>query len=408
MPATDLRFLVVEDHDFQRRMLVRLLRNLGSTVVYEAADGHAALTVIRDAAHPVDIVISDVEMPGMDGMEFIRHLGHAGARVSLVLASALDRKLVESIAIMTEAYGITLLGIAEKPLTRTKLIALIDLHRRPHAIAAGQAQNRPRYEVAELAEGLLKDQFEPFLQPKVGIATQHIKGAEALARWRHPLHGVVEPQAFITSMEENGLIDQLTWVMLRKSALHCKHWRDAGIDATVSVNLSLRSLSELHLAERVTDIVRAQGLEPQHMVLELTESAVTTDLARALENLARLRVKGFGLSIDDYGTGYSSMQQLARIAFTEVKIDRAFVVNAAREASTRVILASSLDMARKLQMSSVAEGVETAEDWHLLRALDCDVAQGYLIARPMEALAFLPWMQAWIARGGDARLAEST
>jgi EAL domain-containing protein (putative c-di-GMP-specific phosphodiesterase class I) len=183
--------------------------------------------------------------------------------------------------------------------------------------------------------------------------------------------------------------------MLGKAAAFCSTWRLAGLEATVSVNLSLNSLTDIQLAERVTELVVSQNLEPRQMVLELTESAATTDVGKALENLARLRMKGFGLSIDDYGTGYSSMQQLTRIAFTELKIDQSFVTNAAKQESAKVILESSLDMAKKLNITAVAEGVETQADWNLLRQLGCSLAQGYFIARPMEARAYLKWVRGW-------------
>jgi len=395
MPFADLRFLVVEDHEFQRRALVSLLRRLGAKAVHDAEDGRSALQVVQDPARPVDIVVSDLEMPGMDGMEFIRHLGQANTKVSLILASALERKLIASIGTMTEAYGIKLLGIVEKPLTTAKLQALIALHDKAGATAARPRPAGPSFTLAEIVAAVANEEFEPFFQPKVEMAAQRVRGAEALARWCHPTQGTIAPFAFIPALEEHRLIDDLTWLMLRKSAAQCSRWRAAGLDLNVSVNLSLVSLSDLQLADRITDIVRGQNLEPRHMVLEITESAATTDLAKVLENLARLRVKGFGLSIDDYGTGYSSMQQLSRIAFTELKIDQAFVANAAREASTRVILASSLDMARKLKIDAVAEGVETRDDWDLLLQLGCGLAQGYLVARPMQAATFEGWLNDW-------------
>lgn len=218
---------------------------------------------------------------------------------------------------------------------------------------------------------------------------------EALARWRHPVHGIVAPYAFIKPLEDNGLIDELTWVMLEKASACCRTWRARGLDATVSVNLSLKSLSDNKLADRIADIVRSLNIEPRHIVLEVTESAAATDVGHALENLARLRMKGFGLSIDDYGTGYSSMQQLTRIAFTELKIDQSFVTNAAKHESARIILESSLDMAKKLQITAVAEGVETQADWDLLRQLGCGLAQGYFIAVPMDASVCMKWIQGW-------------
>jgi len=399
MPLAELCFLVAEDHDFQRSALVRMLVDLGAKEVHEAADGHGALKIIQDPARPVDIVISDLDMPGMDGMEFIRRLGQAGGHVSIILASALERKLIASIATMTEAYGIELLGVVEKPLSPGKLEPLIKLHKPAQAAPHRPRAAGPTFTLEEIAAGLRSDEFEPFLQPKLELATGQVKGAEALARWRHPQKGIVAPYAFIKPLEDNGMIDELMWVMLRKSAAFCSTWRSAGLEATVSVNLSLKSLADVRLADRVTELVRSQNLEPRHMVLEVTESAASTDVGKALENLARLRMKGFGLSIDDYGTGYSSMQQLTRIAFTELKIDQSFVTNAARQESARVILESSLDMAKKLNITAVAEGVETQADWNLLRELGCGLAQGYFIARPMEAGAYLDWVRGWKQTG---------
>jgi len=399
MLMANLRFLVAEDHEFQRGMLVMMLESLGAKAVHQAADGHGALQILQDPSRPVDIVISDLEMPGMDGMEFVRHLGETGTRVSIILASALERKLLASIATMSEAYGINLLGVVEKPITAGKLEVLIKLHRSARAQRGRPTTTGPTCTLEEIAAGLKNDEFEPFFQPKVELATGRVKGAEALARWRHPQHGIIAPSAFIEPLEDHDLIDELAWVMLRKAAAFCSTWRIAGLEASVSVNLSLKSLTDIRLADRVTELVLSENLEPRHMVLELTESAATTDVGKALENLARLRIKGFGLSIDDFGTGYSSMQQLTRIAFTELKIDQSFVTNAAKEESAKVILESSLDMARKLNITAVAEGVETQADWNLLRQMGCDLAQGYFIARPMEAGAYPNWVRGWKQSG---------
>jgi EAL domain-containing protein (putative c-di-GMP-specific phosphodiesterase class I)/FixJ family two-component response regulator len=394
MQIEELHFLVAEDHDFQRRTLVRMLAGLGAKHVAEASDGKAALDLFRGAAQPVDIIISDLEMPGMDGMEFIRHVGETGMPVSVILSSALDPSLVSSVETMTKAYGIALLGAIEKPVTPQKLSDLIRKYALPKPKAARPAGTES-IPLEEIRQGLKNGEFVPFFQPKVNLANGTVTGAEALARWLHPKKGVIGPYAFIGPLEENGLIDNLTWAMLEKSAKLCRDWTSNGLEATVSVNLSLKSLTDPGLAERVTEIVQKQGLDPRRMVLEVTESAAMTDVGRALENLTRLRMKGFGLSIDDYGTGYSSMQQLSRIPFTELKIDQSFVLSALEKESSKVILASSLDMARKLKLHSVAEGVETRAHWNLLRSLGCDIAQGYFMAKPMDTRTFSNWVLVW-------------
>jgi EAL domain-containing protein (putative c-di-GMP-specific phosphodiesterase class I) len=295
---------------------------------------------------------------------------------------------------MTKAFGITLLGAIEKPVTPDKLRSLIDRYTPPQGRAPRSAA--PAIPLEETRRGLEAGEFEPFFQPKVSLIDGSVVGAEALARWRHPQLGVLAPYGFITAMEENSLIDQLTWSILEQATASCREWLSRGLQATVSINLSLKSLSDPGLAERITALVAVQNLAARNVVLEITESAAMTDVAKALENLTRLRMKGFGLSIDDYGTGYSSMQQLSRIPFTELKIDQSFVLSAVEKESSRVILASSLDMAKKLKLKVVAEGVETRAHWNLLQGLACDIAQGYFIAQPMETAAFQDWALTWL------------
>jgi EAL domain-containing protein (putative c-di-GMP-specific phosphodiesterase class I) len=397
MSIAELRFVVAEDHDFQRRILVGLLKRLGAAHVGEAADGAAALELFRSPDANIDVIISDLDMPGMDGMELIRHVGESGLPVAMILSSAIDRAVMASVEAMTKAYGITLLGAMEKPVTQVKLEALLAKHRPPQANSAPPRAPAPSFTLEEIRQGLENDEFEPFFQPKIDLNTGALEGAEALARWRHPQRGIVSPYFFIGPMEEAGLIDALTWTMVAKSARQSRHWSEGSppIDLRISVNLSAKSLGDPSVADRITKIVRDEAADPANFVLEVTESAAVAHVAQTLETLARLRIRGFCLSIDDYGTGYSSMQQLARIAFTELKIDQSFVMSALDVEASRVILESSLDMARRLKVRSVAEGVETRAHWDLLLTLGCDIAQGYFIARPMDAADFTRWASEW-------------
>jgi EAL domain-containing protein (putative c-di-GMP-specific phosphodiesterase class I)/CheY-like chemotaxis protein len=393
MSIRELTFLVAEDHEFQRKALVRMLRGLGAEVVLEAEDGKAALDLFADLTQPVDIIFLDLDMPQMDGMEFIRHVGESGVPVSLVLSSALDAALVSSVETMARAYGINLLGAVEKPVTPQKLAALLARHTR--AAPPKKRDAMAQMEAADIAAGMAAGQFEPFLQPKVLLSTAEVVGAEALVRWRHPERGLIPPGAFVPTIEASGMIDDLTWLMLDQSAALVARWCRSGREYSLSVNLSLRSLETPSLAERITERVRAQGVDPKFIILEVTETAAMTDVGRCLENLVRLRMKGFGLSIDDYGTGYSSMQQLARVPYTELKIDQSFVMGASSQPRLRVMLESSMQMAEKLGLQVVAEGVETRRDWNLLAELGCHKAQGYYIAKPMPAAEFLDWIDEW-------------
>lgn len=386
-PASGLVAMVVEDHDFQRHTVARMLRALGVSEVVEARDGRDALTKLHNLEQ-IDLVVCDLDMPEMDGMEFLRHLGEGHSTASVVICSAQDKTLLSSVEKMAHAYGVKLLGAIEKPITLNSLEALIARRQLDPAQQALTENNPHIFSLDQIFHGQRQQQFEPFFQPKIDLETGMTIGAEALARWRHPDFGLVAPYAFIALLEQNKQLDALTFSMLNLAVQACLEWRALGLDLTVSVNLSLVSLGNTALADQITSVVRSRGLDPHYVILEITETAAMTDIAPALENLTRLRMRGFGLSVDDYGTGFSSLRQLTRVPFTELKIDQGFVTGFSSNPSSRTIVESSVDMASRLGIHSVAEGVETREDFELLKVLGCEIAQGFFISVPLDRQAF--------------------
>ncbi len=395
----DLCFLVVEDREAHRKSLGQLLAGLGAKRVYEAADGQAALEILGTVDSRVDVIVSDLDMPGMDGMEFIRHVGERSVPGSMIVASALHRSLIEAVEAMTMAYGVKLLGVIEKPVTAQKLESAFQ-PRPPAKLQPREARplslvemtgSKPIFNLEEITNGLKSGEFEPFFQPMVEVSTRRIVGARALARWRHPEMGKVEPDVFIKPLEDSGRIDELTWEMVRKAAACCSVWRAAGLDFTISVRLAVGSLAGIGLADRLTELVYGRDLDPQHMVLEVTDAAVATLAANAMENLARLRMMGFGLSIGDYGTGGSPVQQLTRADFTEIKVDQAYVRHMSTDESSKDLLFKALETARTRGIALVGIGAETQLDWDVLVDTGCKFALGYFVAAPMEAGAFLNW-----------------
>lgn len=393
-PITDLRFLIVEDDDFQRRWLAVMLAKLGATQVVETRDGLAALEILGDPAQSIDVSLIDLDMPEMDGLELIRHLARAEHRTSVILTSALGSALLLSAETMSNAYGVNLLGAFEKPATPELLRELIGKCRPRPGGEQGVAPEAA-FGLEEIRQGLLDGQFEPFFQPQVELATGKVKGVEAFARWHHPRHGLLAPAAFIPVLETGNAMEALTWAMAEKAATWCRDWQACGWNLPVSINLSASSLAQPQFAEKILALTGRHGLDSSYVGFEISEAMAMTELPVCLENLARLRLKGFGLAVDDFGTGHSSLQQLLRIPFLDLKVDRSFVVGAARNAALGIALSSSLELARKLQRNSVAVGVETREDWDLLRRLGCTYAQGYYIAKPMEAGAIPGWIEEW-------------
>lgn len=390
--VNNLYVLIVEDHDFQRRTVVRMLHSLGVAEVMSASNGKQALALLHGTTR-VDIVVCDLDMPEMDGLELMRHLGQEKCAVSVIITSAQERSLLVSVQNMAYAYGIRLLGVIEKPVTLKRLANLLARHEEPSKFQPVCVNDgEPVFSVEQILHGLQQSQFEPFFQPKMDLMSGRVVGAEALARWRHPEYGLIGPDKFIALLEQAEDIEGLTFMMLEKSAYACRMWRARGLELTVSVNLSFATLATPVLAEHITQVVRLAGLDPRHMILEITESMAMTEVAPALENLARLRMRGFGLSIDDYGTGFSSLQQLMRIPYTELKVDQSFVIDSALNPASYIIVASSIHMARQLGIKSVAEGVETQANWDTLRTMGCDFAQGYFVAQPMDERQFIEFL----------------
>jgi EAL domain-containing protein (putative c-di-GMP-specific phosphodiesterase class I)/AmiR/NasT family two-component response regulator len=393
MSLAGLSILLVEDHGFQRRLGLRLLGDLGLTQLHEAADGFQALDLLRSLPEPPDVVLVDLDMPGMDGVEFIGIVAQERLARSIAVVSAMEPALLHTVQVMAKASGLRVLGCIEKPLTPGKLTTVLSLFETE--AGAGAVVSDVVVSLDEAREALARGEIIPFFQPQAEFGNGKIIGVEALARWRLADGRMVPPAVFVPVMEAGGLIDELTSLMLVQSCAWWKRWQARGLDLKISVNVSAHNLTGPEVADRYEAVLREHGLSPEQVILEITESSVMSDTARGLGMLARLRLKGFGLSVDDFGTGYSSLSQLSQIPFTELKIDRGFVSGAPGQPRKRAMIETSLDLARKLDLKVVAEGVETIEEWQLLAGLGCDFAQGYLISPPVPGEQLADAIQRW-------------
>jgi EAL domain-containing protein (putative c-di-GMP-specific phosphodiesterase class I) len=394
MDIGHLHFLIAEADPSQRLTLVEMLGNLGASQVTEVPDGHTALRCFQDSFTPtVDVAIIDLALPGMDGLELIRTLAAMKCRARLIVVGAQAPSLMFSVETMAQAYGFDLLGTISKPVSGSKLASLLENYAPPVLPASRPAA--PTFTFSEVGIGLQARQFEPFFQPKIELETGQVKGLEAFARWRHPEHGVLGPSSFIAALEQNSRIDFLDWSMIEKSVERCRELHDKGIPISISINLAPETLAHPAFMQQIASCVGRHRVMPDYITFEMPESSVLTNDPSFLERLVRLRMAGYGLAIDDYGTGRSNLQLLARIPFSELKIDRSFVDGASKKRALGTVLGSCLGLARSLDRKSVAVGVETKQDWDFLQGLGCTYAQGYHIAMPMEAAAFPGWLEDW-------------
>lgn len=387
--------LVVDDEMFIRNLTKRVLNGLGIEDVWLAEDGHEALEMLDSKGHP-DVVMSDLQMPGMDGVEFLRHLGKRGVHSAVILMSGATQRVLDTTESLARSHELKILGTIPKPVKLDSLRKLLE-HFEAHPAGVKADGGLDALTPTEISDGIERGCVHVVYQPKVAVQGRVVEGVEALARWRHPIRGILGPGSFIGVAEEHGLIDRLTEEVFRKAMVQAGQWRAEGLDVATSVNFSADTLNRYDLPEMVLECSKAEGVDPSKVILEVTESRMISDIRAPLEILTRLGLHGIGLSIDDFGTGHSSMQQISRIPFTELKIDRSFVIAADRDAAVMAILESSIALARSLNLHSVAEGVETQQQWDLVASRGCDSVQGFFVSRPIEGNEIPEFVKRWEA-----------
>jgi EAL domain-containing protein (putative c-di-GMP-specific phosphodiesterase class I)/DNA-binding NarL/FixJ family response regulator len=387
--------LIIDDSSVQRAHTVGICRSLGVGMIYEAGSGAQAIELIGSLVAPPALIIVDLEMPEMDGIELIYQLKQRQYMAPLIVASGREPALIQAVEAAAHNLGFRVLGGMQKPVDPGALSRAFARAGQGEVIVEADTPKVPEVEISAdlLARAVAAGMVGVHYQPKVDMRTGIVRGVEALARWTRPGLDAVAPDRFIPLAEREGLIYPLTLSVMDQALAQAAEWNARGLRLSMAINLSPGLLDHRSLVDEVLALVARHDVQPNQVVLEITETSAVACWGAALGVLARLRLKGFGLSIDDYGTGFSSMQQLSRIPFTELKIDRSFVRGVHQRGNLRVILQSALDMARQLDLVTVAEGIETIEDWRLLQECGCSTGQGYFIGRPMPAGEFPQWLK---------------
>ncbi len=340
-------------------------------------------TVARFGGDEFAIVIPRVSDAG-DAEGVVKRVLRAVDEPFVVQGLALDVDVAVGIALYPEhgSDAVTLLQRADVAMYSAKA----SQRGFEHYVPANDRYSPRRLSlVTELRTAASRREFQVHYQPKSCLRTGRVTGVEALLRWHHPVHGPVAPDEFIPIAEQTGSIRVLTTYVLREALTQCATWRAAGLDLEMAVNLSVRSLLDADLPGEIAALLTETGVPSRCLTLELTETSMMTDPGRTAEVLARLHDLGLQLSIDDYGTGYSSLAYLRHLPVDEMKIDKSFVMRMDVDDDAAVIVRSTVDLGHNLGLRVVAEGVETNESWERLVALGCDSAQGYFVSRPVPA-----------------------
>jgi EAL domain-containing protein (putative c-di-GMP-specific phosphodiesterase class I)/ActR/RegA family two-component response regulator len=381
--------IVVIDDDLDVSNLVKDVaeaRGIACTTTADAASFMGALTP------ETTLIFLDLIIPGVDGVEILRQLAGKHCSAGIVLMSGIGKRVIESASTLGQSLGLDIVGNLAKPFRIAELETLLD----------GQIQHSPplilkpgkdiEFEEAELSWAVTRDEFVLHYQPQIEIATGDIVGLEGLVRWEHPKHGLIFPDNFIENVEDLGLIDPLTFLVVRHGL------SEIGLftpmfphQLTLSLNVSPTSLLDIDFTNRFIAVVNSHHFRPEDIILEITESGLIRELSRTLDVLTRLRMKGVQLSIDDFGIGYSMMQQIRNVPATEIKIDKS-ITQAIQIEADRVIIQKTIELGHELGMKVVAEGVETYEQLDFLASQGCDIAQGYLFSKPLPSMRLMEWL----------------
>lgn len=392
----DIRILILDDELFMLKLHAQILSSLGFSRVATSDSGPRSLAEIDRSGASPDLILLDLSMPEMDGVEFIRHLGDRKFAGRLILVSGEDERVLQTVVKLARAREVRVLGHLTKPVQPERLAALVRRWR--PASGTGPISWRKIYPAEEIRSAIENQQLAVHYEPKVNLRTGEVTGVEALVRWIHPKDGVVLPDQFIMVAEANGLIQALTRFVFPAALAQANRWREAGLPVRMAINVSVDALAAPDFADFAAEQAARASIPPNDIIIEVTESRLIQDIGAPLEVLTRLHLKRFQLSIDDFGTGYSSLAQLKEIPFNELKIDRTFVHKAATDQTGRTMYTTCLRLAKELQMRTVAEGVEDRADWDFVNQTECDSGQGYFIGRAMPGGAIPAWAERWTRR----------
>jgi len=384
--------LIVDDDPILCVVTSSIFKTAGAERVVVSENGLKALEAIETAQSEFDFILCDLNMPCLDGIEFLRHLGDRKFAGRIAILSGEDKSVVDMAHKLAISHGLDIAGSFNKPLNIQKFKDTIISSSRP--IPNRSPQLYREYSFENLKSALDNREIVAFYQPKKDVLTKEIIGVEALARWHHPEQGLLSPVNFIPAAERHGLIDQLTRVIFECVLKDVSRWAQSGVQINTSINFAASSLNNLSLPDELRDMVKSYDLSPKDFMLEITENGVMEKATNSLEVMARLRILGFGISIDDFGTGHSNLEHLRDYPFTEIKIDQSFIKQATTDNFARICVETGISLARQLGLKLVAEGVEDLAAWNYVEDAGIDIVQGYYVARPMAGTAFLDWLNA--------------
>ncbi len=387
-------FIMDDDLSFSE-----LLRDISSSVCSDIEIFTEPLLFINELFSTSDIIILDIKMPKMDGVEILRRLATKKCKAKIILISGFDSSVLHSSSMLANELGLHIVAQITKPVHPQQIQDVIrNITAEKNDVlkpikAKESIVKDALFSKIDIENAINNNQLILYYQPQIELKTNKLTGLEALVRWSHPEYGIIYPNDFIPLIEKFQLFEELTNKVIRIAIDQEKALKDYGYSIVISINISSCNVTSLTLPETLEELIDNAELEPSMLCFEVTESELMGQLIPSMDTLTRMRIKGFKLSIDDFGTGYSSLLQLYRIPFHELKIDQSFIKNLMTSPESKIIVDTCITLAHNLGMIVVAEGIEDRGTLEELTRMGCDIGQGYHLCKPMDISSILCWIQ---------------
>lgn len=372
------RITAVDDDPFFLQFIADKFDEVGIASITQFSDPKLALEFLQVNSTISDIVLVDLQMPQIDGIAFLKLLGDMAFKGQVVVISGFESKVLQMAESIAKQRELAILGQLTKPFSTSQLEGLVD--KATDRIMASKATNE-HIEVNEFDANnfeISETTFYPVIQPKIELGSEHIVGYEILSRLKDGNDTIIYPNQFIPMFEQNGRISEFNQLLFRCSFAKMANYKDIHF----SINLSMKDLSSHQFVDEIEALLKNYHIMPSRLTVELTESCVVENLLVAQEITTRLRLLGCLVSIDDYGTGYSTMKQLTEFPFQELKIDRQYITDCQINHENQALIRSTVEMAHALGMKVVAEGVETKPELGFVREAGIEIVQGYYFSKP--------------------------